>query len=154
MTITSLKLTASRYLVVILTLIGLNGVIAIWFLPLSGLVKTLISLFLSAITWRAIQKYALLKKPDAWLGLRLNSQQQLVLFNQQQESVVILHADSVVTVHFILLRFRYANRPSGGWLNRWHHLIIMSDACDVDILRQWRVWLLWGISQAQIAQED
>ncbi len=154
MTISPLRLRPSRYLAVILLLIGLGGVISVWFLPLFWGAQSLLSLGIIGITWDAIGKYALLKSPDAWRGLRLNSQQQILLFNQHHERAIRLHADSVVTLHFVLLRFQFIHSPKSKWSSSWRHLIILPDACDADVFREWRVWLLWGIAQEQIVIED
>jgi len=150
----ALRLRPSRHLTAILLLIGLGGVISIWFLQLYWLAKLLISLGVGLLTCDAIRHHALLLRPNAWLGLRLNQQQQIVLFNQSTEQVIRLHADSVVTVNFIMLRYDLMHSANIRAWRRWHYLIIMSDACDADALRQWRVWLWWGLAQQQIAQDD
>lgn len=153
MTIAPLILKPSRYLAIILLLIGLGGVISIWFLPIFYLAQFFIYLGVMAMTWDALSKHALRKSANTWLCVRLQ-QQQIMLFNDQQQRTIRLHADSVVTLHFVLLRYQFLNIHPPKWGRSWHHLIILSDACDADVFRQWRVWLLWGIVPEQIAQDD
>jgi hypothetical protein len=156
MHMTPLNISRSRYLSAILLLIGTAGVLSVVCLPIFWGAQALMSLGLVAYTWHAIQRYALLQHSESWLGLRQDSQQQIVAWrgrtaDQIKQYPIRLHPDSVVCHFFILLRFQIAGEQ------RWHSLLVMPDACQAEVMREWVVGLTWGLAgrlrQAELAQQ-
>lgn len=157
MHLTPLNISRSRYLSAILLLIGGAGVLSVWCLPIFWLAQCLISLSVMALTWHALQRYAWLQQPESWLGLRLDSQQQIVAWrrlsaDQISQYPIQLHPDSVVCHSFILLRFQMMSDTQMVCDKRWHQLIILPDACDAEVMREWVVGLTWGLRHSGQAQ--
>jgi hypothetical protein len=139
-----LYLSPSRWLSAILMLIGLVAVLSVWFLALFWLIQLIVSVMIVIWTWYAIQRYAWLKSSKSWLGIRLGERQQLFALHRAGEVAFTLHADTVVTPFFVLLRMKVHEKTS------LQTMIIMPDACHQDDFRRWRVWLLWGIRPHQL----
>jgi len=139
-----LKLSPSRWLSAILLLIGLVAALSVWFLLFSWWVKVLATCAIAYYTWHALYRFAWLRHPHAWLGMRLGERQQLFALTRAGEVAMRLHADTVVTPFFVLLRMRLANQQSLATM------VIMKDSCPQQEFRRWRVWLLWGIRRQQL----
>lgn len=150
--LTPLTLSRSGLLVAILLLIGVLSAVCLSLLPIFYLARILLIAGLGCALWHYIQTYGQLSSPQSWLRLHMNAQGQLVVSNAYQHFPIRLHGDSVVTAWFIFLRFCRADVTASTPALRWHHMIIVADACPAETLRAWRVYLLWGLSTSAVQQ--
>lgn len=96
-----------------------------------------------------IYQHALLRLPRSWMQLKLNVAGEMTLTSRDgTESEVLILPSSFVASYLMVLNIRAVNS------HRARHVLLLPDSSGHESLRRLRVWLLWGLPNHQLGQQE
>ena len=115
------------------------AILTLCLIPLPIVVKSVSVLLILVVAVYLILRDVLLALPHSWRSLGLNARDEIII-TQKNGKAFICHVlpDSVVLGYLIVLRLKLKGQRFA------RSLVLVSESSDADVLRRWRVWLLWG----------